>query len=465
MRTSKTGGPPARRRGRTGGRATACALLAAVLLLPAGGTANAAGGFADVRPDAWYTEAITYCVDNGWMQGTSALYFEPEAEMRRAMLTAVLHRVSGAETGAVTTGFTDVAADSWYSSSVTWALESGLITGYGDGRFGPDDALTREQLVTLLWRYAGSPAPAGDAAGFTDGPEIAGWAAQAVAWAVEAGLIEGRPDGGFDPQAVATRAEAAAILTRFLAEAPEEEPEETPALRPNSYDNASFVVQDGFLTYTGTDAESHVGVDVSAHQGEIDWARVAASGVEFAIIRAGYRGYTAGDVYQDAYFTRNIEGALAAGLDVGVYFFSQAVSVEEAVEEAEALLAWIEGYDIRYPVIFDWERIGTEPARTDPVDGATITACAQAFCSLVEQAGYLPMTYANPYTVFDDLDIAQLSAYPFWLAHYTTDWQPTFFAWDFQMWQYTSSGRVDGIEGNVDLNLCLVSFPDWQRES
>ena len=234
-----------------------------------------------------------------------------------------------------------------------------------------------------------------------------------------------------------------------------------PALRPNRYDNAHFIVQDGFLTYTGEEAESHIGVDVSAYQEEVDWARVAASGVDFAIIRAGYRGYSVGDIYQDRYFVRNIEGALAAGLDVGVYFFSQAINVEEAIEEANQLLDWVEGYNITYPLIFDWERIENDEARTDGTDGATITACARAFCEVIEQAGYLPMTYANPYTAFDDLDIAQLTNYPFWLAHYTKNWSPTFFEYDFQMWQYTSSGRVDGIEGNVDLDICLVNFPDW----
>ena len=132
-------------------------------------------------------------------------------------------------------------------------------------------------------------------------------------------------------------------------------PEQYDPVPANTYAAEDFAAVDGFLTYDG-DAPSYVGVDVSSHQGDIDWARVAAAGVEFAMIRVGCRGYTEGGIFQDKCFVQNVEGALAAGLEVGVYFFSQAVTEAEAEEEARQVLEWIAPYDVTWPVVFDWER-------------------------------------------------------------------------------------------------------------
>ena len=224
---------------------------------------------------------------------------------------------------------------------------------------------------------------------------------------------------------------------------------------PNRYDSAAFVEAGGFLTYTG-DAASIVGIDVSNHQGEIDWPRVAAAGVEFAMIRVGYRGYETGLINQDKSFLRNIEGAQAAGLDVGIYFFSQAVTPEEAVREAAQTVAWLEGYEIQYPVVFDWERQSAETSRTKDTDGAAITACAVAFCRMIESAGYQPMVYGSPSKAYNLLDLEQVLDWPYWLAHYTEDRAPTTYQYHFDMWQYSDEGQVDGISVPVDLNLCLV---------
>ena len=159
----------------------------------------------------------------------------------------------------------------------------------------------------------------------------------------------------------------------FLHPSETETPEPGPLL-PNAYDSEGFSIQNGFLTYQG-DAPCYIGVDVSSHQKEIDWARVAASGVQFAMIRVGYRGYSVGSINKDAYFDQNIQGALDNGLAVGVYFFSQATSVEEAEEEALQTLAWIEGYDITYPVVFDWEQVDQDSSRTKDAEGKTTTEC------------------------------------------------------------------------------------------
>ena len=237
-------------------------------------------------------------------------------------------------------------------------------------------------------------------------------------------------------------------------------PDPVPA---NTYSAEDFVVAGGFLTYDG-DGPSYVGVDVSAHQGEIDWERVADAGVDFAMIRAGYRGYTEGGIFQDEYFVQNMEGAIAAGLEVGVYFFSQAVDEEEAVEEARQVLEWITPYDVAWPVVFDWERVSQENSRTLDTSGDAITNATIAFCREVVEAGYLPMVYFSPSKGYTELELERLLDWPFWLAHYTEDWSATSFRYHFAMWQYTSSGTVDGISTNVDLNLCLTDFEEWRTD-
>ena len=217
----------------------------------------------------------------------------------------------------------------------------------------------------------------------------------------------------------------------------------------NEYAAEAFRVDEaGFLRY----ADAPLGVDVSSYQGEIDWARVAASGVKFAMIRAGLRGYTKGGIMEDSMFRRNIEGALAAGLDVGVYFFSQAVSVAEAEEEADALLSLIEGYDLTYPVVYDWETVGDDAARTVGVGAETVTRCARAFCERVAAAGCRPMVYFNLDQGYLGYRLDELTDYLFWLAEYR-DCPSFYYHYDFL--QYTHQGTVDGIEGYVDLDLDL----------
>ena len=166
-------------------------------------------------------------------------------------------------------------------------------------------------------------------------------------------------------------------------------------------------------------------------------------------------GYTKGDTTLDELFYDNVGGAVSNGIAVGVYFFSQAISEEEAVEEAEIVLRAIEGLDITYPVIFDWEDIPQE-ARTDGMDPMTLTSCAAAFCETIEQAGYTAGVYFNQVYGYQHYDLKVLEDYVFWLAQY--DDAPDFY-YDFQMWQYTNAGAVSGITGDVDLNL---SF--WQPE-
>ena len=229
----------------------------------------------------------------------------------------------------------------------------------------------------------------------------------------------------------------------------------------NRYDPQAFTQEEnGWITYEKNGRKALTGIDVSVYQGDIDWEAVAQSGVEFAIIRLGYRGYSQGAIQLDRNFEQNMRGALEAGLDVGVYFFSQATTVLEAEEEADFVLENLRGYPITFPVVFDWERVSTDSSRTRTTTSSVITACAQVFCQEIAQAGYLPMTYGSPSKIGVDLDLTQLLDYPFWLAHYTTGWKPSSYRYQYHMWQYTSNGSVAGIDGRVDLNLCLA---DWDQ--
>lgn len=189
---------------------------------------------------------------------------------------------------------------------------------------------------------------------------------------------------------------------------------------------------DGSVTYTGTAYRVLQGIDVSTFQQDIDWQAVADSGIAFAVIRAGYRGYGKGGIVEDDRFRQNVAGACAAGLRVGLYFFSQAVTPEEAAEEAQWLV---------------------DAARTAEMTGEDVTACAAAFCETVTAAGYDAAVYGNRWQGYYDYDFAQLGDYAFWVsAPGTAD--DFYYAHDF--WQYSYDGTVPGISGSVDRDLWFV---------
>ncbi len=199
-------------------------------------------------------------------------------------------------------------------------------------------------------------------------------------------------------------------------------------------------------------ANSQVGIDVSKWNGEIDWDRVQNAGVEFAIIRAGYRGSVTGSLVEDPNFKANIRGAAASGLPVGVYFFTQAVNEVEAVEEASAVLELIREYNLDYPVFIDTEGAGGN-GRADNLDVDTRTRVCEAFCSTIANAGYTAGVYASRNWYNHYLYANKLENYCIWLAEYRS--VPLYQGY-YQMWQYTSQGSVDGIEGNVDMNVSYL---------
>jgi GH25 family lysozyme M1 (1,4-beta-N-acetylmuramidase) len=226
--------------------------------------------------------------------------------------------------------------------------------------------------------------------------------------------------------------------------------DEAENLTPFPLDTSAFVRSGDDVTYTGEDYTLVRGIDVSDHQTEIDWQAVADSGIEFAIIRCGWRGYSGGSLNEDTTFRQNMEGAKAAGLKVGVYFFSQATSMVEGAEEAIFALNLLEGYSLDLPVFFDWEEIGVESARTDNVSGETVTAAALEFCRLVESAGYDSGIYAYLNLAYFTYDLNQLEGITIWMGNPGS--APEFY-YDHTYWQYSFTGSVDGIQGDVDLDV------------
>ena len=228
-----------------------------------------------------------------------------------------------------------------------------------------------------------------------------------------------------------------------------------PNVEKHDYKDEAFVHNGDRLSYEGDSNYTYrLGVDVSEHQGYVDWQALKDSGFEFAFIRLGYRGYgQEGRICLDREFHRNIQNAQAAGFDVGVYFFAQAVNEEEALEEANLVRQNLEGYTLQLPVVYDPESILDDEARTDNVSGEQFTKNTEVFCSAVADAGYDPMIYANMLWEAFELDLEELSEYPLWYADYEPAPQTPY---HFRFWQYTNQGQVPGITGNTDLNIEMV---------
>ena len=370
--------------------------------------------------------------------------------------------------------FPDVQPEDWFYEPVSALKQAGVISGYTDGSYHPEYIATAGEALRLILSAAGYPDQ--------EQTDPSHWAIGYLTLAESLGFV--LPGEITDLNAGIDRLTIARLAAKALGLAPSEA--DSPfSDASDGYLTALYEVEilfgtvgsDGVRRYFpgNTILRSEIasviyriycyrnaleslplfGIDVSSHQEDIGWQAVADAGVEFAMIRLGYRGYTIGNIFTDRRFVRNIEGALAAGLKVGVYFFSQAVTVEEAQEEARYVLEKLQGYEIDLPVAFDWEQIGTASARTDEVDGETLTELAAAFCEVIEDSGYTPMVYFYPYLAKNYYRLEYLTQYDFWYASYTEQPQLDY---AYQMWQYTSEGEVAGIEGEVDLNLCYKYY-------
>lgn len=201
--------------------------------------------------------------------------------------------------------------------------------------------------------------------------------------------------------------------------------------------------------------ESIMGIDVSKYQAKIDWDKVKEAGVEYAIIRLGFRGMNEGTLEIDPMYLKHMDGAKNAGIPVGVYFFSQAITVEEAIEEANMVLEYIDEYDITYPIVFDTEYVTFYNARANNITRAERTDITIAFCEAIKAAGYKPMIYSNTKGMIMHIDLTRLTAYDKWFAYYGNK---IAFPYQFQMLQYSDTGKIPGIEGNVDLNISFIDY-------
>lgn len=228
----------------------------------------------------------------------------------------------------------------------------------------------------------------------------------------------------------------------------------------NKLDNSNFTADSTLKYYNENGNSASVeGVDISSYSGNIDWARVKNAGIDFAMIRIGGRGYgDDGKMYADDTALTNIQNAKAAGIKVGVYFFSQAINPDEAVEEAEYVKTLLGDTTLDYPVAYDWEIIKDEEARTDSVTASDATASARAFCDKVKEYGYTPIIYSPSRELYFKYDLQQLADIDIWYCEYSN--VPTFY-YQFSMWQYSSTGTVDGIDGSVDLNVCFTNVADY----
>lgn len=203
---------------------------------------------------------------------------------------------------------------------------------------------------------------------------------------------------------------------------------------------------------------SHKGIDVSKHQGDIDWKQVAQDGVEFAFIRVALRGYGTGKLVEDEYFEQNVEGAQAAGIKVGAYIYSQAINEEELLEEANLVLEKIAPYTIECPIVFDVEKVTGAKGRMNDISLEERTNLALLFCQTIENAGYKPMIYHNAEMGALMIDLETLENYDKWFASYS---DTLYYPYEYKIWQYTQNGRVAGISTAVDMNICIE--PVWEE--
>jgi len=231
----------------------------------------------------------------------------------------------------------------------------------------------------------------------------------------------------------------------------------------NSYNPDNYSFEEGFLAYHNNDGEkiSHVGVDLSYHNEKVDWDElVNNSPVEFVMLRCGYRGTTEGGLIEDEKFNEYASAANEKNIPLGVYFFSQAISEEEAISEAEFVIKLIEDFDISYPVAFDTEYVNDDESRFNKEDLSReeLTKITVAFLKRIEEEGYFPMIYASENWIRRRLIIEDLADYDFWVPQYNEE---NDFLYDFTIWQYTESGAIPGVSGACDINISMVDYAEF----
>jgi len=409
--------------------------------------------FPDVlREAAWCAEYVNTLVSRGVVHGYPDGTFRPNNSVTWGEALTLILLASGYSTQTAPEG------SHWAQGYLDFALKKGFLAAGAVTNL--DNAANRNAIADLCAAALGLSAPSGMTSPFADTNR------GSVLALYNVGILSGSFDANgnrmYYGKDVLRRSEICSILihvTDYVGENVivfnNNRLSIDTTLNLCSYDPDCFYTKNGRTYYDDGTTAVRYGIDVSYYQGDIDWAAVAADGIDFAIIRCGYRGYSSGEIHEDSKFRDYVAGATAAGLDVGVYFFSQATTVAEALEEAEFTLSQIRGYKITFPVVFDWEQVTTTGSRTRSFSGKTLTDCTVAFCDAVKAAGYTPMTYFNKTLGYLKLDLHQTQKYAGWYAYYHE--RPDF-VYDFQMWQYGSSGKVAGISGRADMNIAFTNF-------
>ncbi len=419
-----------------------------------------------------------------------------------------------------TNPYSDLKEDDWFFSYVRELSAKGVVGGYPDGTFQSGNSLKTGEALKLILRAAGYPEQTpidlhwasgymalAQQLGCFDAQEVvdpeapidrlrvaritaralgleeregispfADTTQQYLRTLYEEGILEGSVVGRqrlYYPDSSITRAEICAIVSRVSNWSYQEkvDPSESgfvtyrdanypvlTAVPVCTYDPYLFVLDENSMVmyYNDPAYTTALGIDVSSYQGEIDWQQVAKSGVEFVMIRLGFRGYgSEGRIVLDQYFQQNLAGAKAAGLKVGVYFFSQAVNAAEAAEEASFVLEHLAGAALDYPLVYDWEAVSEKGARTNGLGVEVLTDCAITFCDAVSYAGYVPMIYYNLPVGYTRYDLSRLTAYDVWFAQYAK--RPSMY-YDYRIWQYTDSGTIPGISTKVDMNIAFRPY-------
>lgn len=232
----------------------------------------------------------------------------------------------------------------------------------------------------------------------------------------------------------------------------------SPYLAKNTYDFTNIEEKAGLKRYMENGKKvSYVGVDISKQTGTVNFAGLKAAGVDYVMIRLGGRGYSTGQISVDENFKENIEGAIAEGLDIGVYFYSQAINQEEAVQEVNFVVQNLDPYrgNVKYPIAFDMEFVANDEARIDGLSKEDRTTIAASFLEGIKAAGYVPMLYGDKEWLIKEIDLAKLQEYDVWLAQET---DIPDYPYQYAMWQYTSAGVVNGIRGDANLNICFIGY-------
>ena len=460
-----------------------------------------AGTFSDLSGNYW-EDAILKLHASGVYLGNNGQALAGDTITRQQAVTMIARafNISG-ESATVYYLDADQVAD--YAKPYLAEMSAlGYITDSSDGYFRPTDAITRAEIVTILDNMIEvliqtSTTYTQDVEGTVMVNAAEGACLQDMTITGDLILAPG-VTGTVTLENVtiqgAVRNFGSAVVTD-LSQRPEE-PEQPPAIQPGdvytpsettgeylTYSNQQVPIYAGVernrfsqgdfmwdpdrpdrLIYTGDDYRTRFGIDVSAYQNRasanntIDWEAAKADGVEFAMVRIGLRGYGSGSIMEDAFYAQNIDGAMAAGIETGVYFFAQAITVEEAIEEADFVISLLQDHQINGPVAYDWE-MHDSSYRVYGTTPEMATACAIAFCQRIAQAGYTPMIYAGQYVSYIKYDQGAIAPYLCWYPEYKStsseNLYPTFY-YQPDYWQFSSSCSIDGIGGRVDANIQFI---------